>query len=221
MLVLLYRTLLLEAMADDEIIIRQLVDSLIAVPELFIDDSFITDLIATTPGQVIPRILSEVKFRQTVLKIKEQFLEQQRKALNKEACVLIDKETRFQESFNTINEILQQKLHIQNSHEYPQRIRLDNISFFVFGIICIFLIIQCTGTGVGTGVGTGLGGGGKSKSPVSKNTRRKSNPMDYYVHQHVQLGGTLNDDKAIQKFVKDSYKKYPELKKKVVEMYTI
>ena len=55
----------------------------------------------------------------------------------------------------------------------------------------------------------------------SKNTRRKSNPMDYYVHQYVQLGGTLNDDKEIQKFVKDTYKKYPELKKKVVEMYTI
>jgi len=123
------------------------------------------------------------------------------------------KQNDLQASQVKLQKILTQKLQ-EVKENHLNNTNVDKIYlFFLFGVV-FYIIFIINGFNTSTG-------GGKSKSPVSKNTRRKSNPMDYYVHQYVQLGGTLNDDKEIQKFVKDTYKKYPELKKKVVEMYTI
>jgi len=96
----------------------------------------------------------------------------------------------------------------------PDDTKSTFIKFSMFiGFVLIIIIMKKSGII--------SGGGSKSKSPVSKKSHKKENPMDYYVAKHIQLGGTLNNDKEIQTFIKKSYKKYPELKNTVIEMYTI
>jgi len=187
-------------------------------PQLFTDEVIkqIIEDVGTTP--IITQLSEILKTEQLKLTEYERNLSVAKIKTNNVNCALKKYSVKLEEKLNETRSTFRSTTSSQQPNDILKL-------FFIVGVVvCMRFVINRLGGANGGSIGCippTSGGKSKPRSPISKNTHRKSNPMDYYVHQYVQLGGTLNDDKEIQKFVKDSYKKYPELKKKVVEMYTI